>query len=76
MAALSVCQFWHTDVGIVAHGCDGFQGHVASALHRPFFILFQEQRTNEPGDGFVVWKDADDLAAPLDFAIEALQRVS
>src|SRR5438445_8509851 len=33
--------------------------------------LLQQQRTDQAGDGSFIGKDADDLAAPLDLAIQA-----
>jgi hypothetical protein len=54
-----------SDDGIIAQGGHGFQRHVAGALDRPFAILLQKDRADEPDDGLVIWKDADDLGAPL-----------
>jgi hypothetical protein len=31
-----------TDGGIIAQGCDRFQGHAATALNGPFVISFEE----------------------------------
>ncbi len=55
---------------------DGFQGHVACPLDRPFIVLFGEDGADEAGDGgFVgggfVGKDADDVGAALDFAVDS-----
>jgi hypothetical protein len=54
------------DGGIIAHGCDGFQRHVAGALDGPFVILFEQDRADEPDDRILVWKDADHFGTPLD----------
>ena len=51
-----------------------FQAHVACALHGPFIILFEQQRTDEPYDGSFVGEDADYVAASLDLAVEAFER--
>ena len=42
---MSGCDSWQADGGIIAQRSDGFQAHVACALHGPFIILFQQQRT-------------------------------
>jgi hypothetical protein len=39
------------DGGIVAHGADGFQGHVAGALGDPFVGLFEQNCADQLGDG-------------------------
>ena len=54
---------------------DGFQGHVARPLNRPFIVLFGEDGADEAGDGGFVGKDADDVGAALDLAVETLQRI-
>ena len=38
-------------------------------------VLFEEQGSDQTGDGGLVGKDADDFAASLDLAVEPLQRV-
>jgi hypothetical protein len=38
-------------------------------LHRPFVVLFEEDGADQPGDGRLVWEDADDLGAALDLAV-------
>ena len=63
------------DDGIVAQRRDGFQRHVAGALHRPFIVLLQQDGTDEPGDGGLVGEDADDLGAALDLAVERFERI-
>ena len=75
MATRSGCQGRQADSEIIAQRCDGFQAHVAGALDGPLIVLFQEQRADQPGDGGFVREDPDDVAAPLDLAVEALQRV-
>ena len=49
---------------------DGFQRHVTSTLDGPLIVLFEQDRTDEAGDGFLVWEDAHHLGAALDLAIE------
>jgi hypothetical protein len=71
--AVSGCDSWQTDGGIIAQRSDGFEAHVASALHGPFIILFEQQRTDESNDGGLVGEDADDVAAPLDLTIESFE---
>ena len=44
---------------------DGFQRHVAGALHGPFVVVFQEERAHQAGDGGLVGEDAHDLGVPL-----------
>ncbi len=61
---------WQADERIIAHYGDGFQRHVAGPLDGPFIVVFEQQRADETNDGIVVGKDADDLGAPLDLAVE------
>jgi hypothetical protein len=49
------------DGGIIADWRDGFQRHVASALHRPFVVLFEQDGADETDDGVLVGEDADHL---------------
>jgi hypothetical protein len=44
---------------------DGFQRHVAGALHRPFVVLFEKDRA----------EDANHIGAPFDFAVEAFDGI-
>ena len=48
---------------------------VAGSLDGPFVVLLQQQRADQADDGRFVWKDTDDVAAPLDLAVEPLQGV-
>ena len=73
--AVSGCNGWQTDGRIIAQRRDGFQAHVACALHGPLIILFEQQRPDESDDGSLVGKDADHIAATLDLAVEALERL-
>ena len=73
--AASGCDCCQADGGIIAQRSDGFQAHVASALHGPLIILFEQQRTDESDDGSLVWEDADHVTASLDLAVEAFERV-
>ena len=73
--AVSGCDGWQTDGGIIAQRRDGFQAHVARALHGPLIILFEQQGTDESDDGSLVGEDADNVAATLDLAVEAFERV-
>src|SRR3546814_13445541 len=41
----------------------------------PFIVLLQQQGADQAGDGGLVGKDPDHLAAALDLAVEALERV-
>ena len=59
----------------MAHGSDGFQGHVARPLDRPFVVLLVQDGADQAGDGGLVGKDADDIGPAFDLAIEALQRI-
>ncbi|MBB2707525.1 UNVERIFIED_ORG: hypothetical protein GGI57_005657 [Rhizobium aethiopicum] len=59
-------------MGIIAHLGHGLKRHIPGALNGPFIILFEQQCADETDDGFVVRKDADDLGASLDFAVETL----
>ena len=52
-----------------------FPDYVSTALNRPFVILFEQQRTHEPGGGILVGEDTDDIGAPLDLAVEAFERI-
>ncbi len=42
--------------GSFAHLADGFQCHVASLLHGPFTVMFEQQGADVADDGFVIWK--------------------
>ena len=42
---------------------------------RPLVVLLQQQGADQARDGSFVWKDADNIAATLDLAVEALERV-
>lgn len=74
-AAASGGHGGQADVGSVADGADGFQGHVAGALCGPFVGLFEENGADEADDSGLVGKDADDIGAALDLAVEALAGV-
>jgi hypothetical protein len=58
----------------LADRSDAFQGGVVGALNGPLVVLFEQDGTDEPGDGRFVGEDADDLGPALDLAVEALQR--
>ena len=64
--AVSGCDGWQTDGGIIAPRRDGFQAHVACALHGPLIILFEQQRPDETNDGSLVGEDADHVTASFD----------
>src|SRR5262245_17974331 len=55
---------------IIAQSFKGFEAQVA-ALHRPLVVLREQHGADEPNDGGLV-----DIGAPLDLAIEPLQRVA
>src|SRR5271167_4795994 len=42
---------------------DGFQRHVAGALHRPFVVLFEKDRAGEADDGRLIREDANHIGA-------------
>ena len=44
-------------------------------MHRPFVVLFQQDSAYEAEDGGFVGEDPDDIGAPLDLAIEALDGI-
>jgi hypothetical protein len=62
------------DEGFIADWGDGFQRHVAGALHGPFIVLLHQDRADEADDS-VVGKDADDIGPPLDLAVEPLNGI-
>jgi len=64
--AVSGCDGWQADGRSIAQGRDGFQAHVARTLHGPLIILFEQQGTDQSGDGSFIGEDADDVAASLD----------
>jgi len=82
-AAVSGGHGGRADGGMIADGADGLQSHVARALGGPFVGLLEENGADEPHDGGLVGKDADDLGASLDLtsgrpsvsALDALDRV-
>ena len=75
LSALSGCDWGQADGGSIAQGCDGFQRHVAGALYGPFVVLLEEQGAYEADEGGLVREDPDDIAATLDFTVEAFERV-
>jgi hypothetical protein len=72
---VSACQCRQVYGWIIAQGIDGFQRHVTGSLDRPFVILLEQDRPNEPDYRVPVGEDADDVGAPLDLAVEALDRI-
>ena len=71
----SDCQCGQDDDGIIADGGDGFQRHVAGALHGPFVVLLHQDGADETDDGVVVGEDVDDVGAALDLAVESFDRI-
>jgi hypothetical protein len=55
--------------------CDGLKGHVAGSLNGPFVVLLEQECADEPDDGIVVGKDADDIGAALDLAVETFDGI-
>jgi hypothetical protein len=55
-------------------GVERLKRHV-SALDRPLVVLFEQDRSDQAGDGGRVGEDAHHIGAPLDLAVEAFQRV-
>lgn len=74
-SAVSADHGRQADERIIGQWRDGFQGHVSGTLHGPFVVLFKQQGADESDDRGFVGEDADDLAATLDLAVEALERV-
>jgi hypothetical protein len=62
-------------VRIIAGGAHAFQADVAGALDGPLVVLFEQDGTDEAGDGGLVGEDADDLGASLDLAVQAFERI-
>lgn len=52
----------------------GFQGDVAGPRHGPLVILLEQDDTDPGGDSRLVEKDADHLGAPVDLAVDTLER--
>ena len=75
MAALSGCHGRQADGISIAYRGDGFQCHVAGALDGPFVVLFEQDGPDESCDGGLVWEDADDVGAALDFADRPLDGI-
>src|SRR5881227_44984 len=48
--------------------------HIA-VLQLPFIVLLEQYRANQPNDGGLIGKDADDIGAPLDLFVEPLKWV-
>ncbi len=55
-------------------GREGLDRQVAAA-NKPLIALLQEQGAGKPDQGGVVGEDPDDVRAPADLAVDALQRV-
>ena len=70
---VSGCDSWQTGGETIAQRRDGFQAHVARALHGPLIVLFEQQGTDESNNGRFVGEDADNVAASLDLAVEAFE---
>ena len=68
-------QDWQADGGTLAERGDGLKGHVAGPLDRPLVGLLEQEGADEAGDRRLVGEDADDVGAPLDLAVQALERV-
>jgi hypothetical protein len=49
-------------------------GEIAAA-DEPLIVLLDQQRAGEPDRACVVGEDPDDVRAPADLAVDALQRV-
>jgi len=75
VAGWSVRHGRQSDDRIIGDGGDGLKGHVAGALDGPFVVLLEQDRADQPGNGGLVGEDADDLGAPLDLAVQPLERV-
>ena len=54
---------------------DGFQRHVAGALHGPLVVLFEQDCADKADDSVVVGGDANDLGATLVLAVEMLDGI-
>ena len=57
---------------IVCDGGETFELHVPP-LQLPLVILLEQQRSNEPDYRRIVWEDADDIGASLDFRVQTLE---
>jgi hypothetical protein len=75
LAGGSGCYGGQLEDRILAQWSDGFQRHVAGALHGPFIVLLEQDGADQTGAGSLVREDADNVDAPLDLAIEAFQRI-
>ncbi len=60
---------------MVAQGRYGFQRDVAGSLDGPLVVLLERAGADETDDGVLVGKDADDVGAALDLAVETLERI-
>jgi len=49
-----VCPDRQADERIIAQSCHGFQRHISCALPGPIIVLFQQQGTDQTGDGGIV----------------------
>ena len=64
------------DDGIITQRCDGFKGHVASPLHRPLVVLFEQDGADQANDGLFIGEDADDVGSARDLAVQPFSRSS
>ena len=48
---VSGCDSWQTGGETSAQRRDGFQAHIARALHGPLIVLFEQQSTDEFNNG-------------------------
>src|SRR5215468_7281471 len=63
LAGGSGCHGGQLEDRILAQWSDGFQRHVAGALHGPLIVLLEQDCTDQAGDGSLVGEDADDFGA-------------
>ncbi len=63
------------DGEIIADRRQRFQREVSAALDGPFFGLLHEDGVNEPPDRCLVREDLHDIGAPLDLAVQTLDRI-
>ena len=62
----------HPDHGIIAQRRDGFQCHITPSLNGPFVVLLDRDRAHQPNDRLLIWKNADQFGATLDFPVQPL----
>lgn len=62
-------------VWIIAQSVEGFQRHITT-LHGPLISLLKQESAHKSHDDGLVGEDSNSVDAPLDLAVQALERIA